>query len=69
MEIGHDKNVDWWSLGILIYEMVTGIVPYSDRNVYIVYQNILQKPIDNFLKSSFSEDLKSLLKGLCTINP
>ena len=25
----HDKNVDWWSLGVLIYELVIGITPFE----------------------------------------
>lgn len=29
---GHDKAVDFWSLGILIYEMMNGVPPYvGDR--------------------------------------
>ena len=26
--VGHSKEVDWWSLGILLYEMIVGIPPF-----------------------------------------
>lgn len=29
---GHDKTVDWWALGILIYEMLIGVTPFFNRN-------------------------------------
>ena len=25
---GHDHTLDWWALGILIYEMIIGIPPF-----------------------------------------
>jgi len=30
MSIGHNHSVDWWALGILIFEMLAGYIPFSD---------------------------------------
>ena len=40
MSIGHNHGVDWWSLGILIYEMLAGYPPFYDKNPYEVYRRI-----------------------------
>jgi len=37
---GHDKAVDWWSLGILLYELTVGIPPFYSRNVNEMYNKI-----------------------------
>ena len=29
---GHDKSVDWWAVGILIYEMLIGVTPFYNKN-------------------------------------
>jgi serine/threonine protein kinase len=39
---GHSKPVDWWTLGILIYELNAGIDPFSDDDPMNIYQNILK---------------------------
>lgn len=42
---GHNKSVDWWSLGILIYEMVHGYPPFYDDNNLALYRKILSSPL------------------------
>ena len=37
---GHDKTVDWWALGILIYELLSGIPPFYDKDHSVMFENI-----------------------------
>ncbi|KAI1074702.1 Pkinase-domain-containing protein [Whalleya microplaca] len=40
---GYNKSVDWWSLGILIYEMLCGYTPFWDSGSPMkIYENILR---------------------------
>jgi protein kinase A len=38
---GHGKGVDWWTLGILIFEMLCGQPPFVDDDPMGIYQQIL----------------------------
>lgn len=59
--------IDWWALGILIFEMVVGSPPFHDLNMKRVIQDILKKPV--MMRDSFSKKLKSLLNGLLEKDP
>jgi len=39
----HGPAVDWWALGVCMYEFVTGIPPFNDESPEAVFANILQK--------------------------
>ncbi|KAH0570390.1 Kinase, AGC PKA [Spironucleus salmonicida] len=39
--IGHNKSTDWWSLGILTYELLCGVPPFYDDDAQAVCKKIL----------------------------
>ncbi|MBE3050421.1 protein kinase [Candidatus Bathyarchaeota archaeon] len=42
---GHTSAVDWWTLGILIYEMLYGTTPFKGKNRNATFANILREDI------------------------
>ncbi|RCI06517.1 serine/threonine protein kinase, AGC [Rhizopus stolonifer] len=40
---GHTSNVDWWTLGILVYEMLYGTTPFKGGNRNETFYNVLSK--------------------------
>ena len=39
--IGHGPEVDWWALGVCIFEFLTGAPPFSDDTPELIFKNIL----------------------------
>jgi serum/glucocorticoid-regulated kinase 2 len=62
---GYTKSVDWWTLGVLLYEMMTGLPPFYDENTNEMYRKILQD--DLRFPQDMSESAKSLLCGVSTV--
>jgi len=61
---GHGKGVDWWTLGILMYEMLVGDPPFLDDDPMGIYQQILTGKV-RFTRS-YDKGAKSLTKRLLT---
>ncbi|KPP75335.1 Serine/threonine-protein kinase greatwall-like [Scleropages formosus] len=41
----HDFMVDWWALGVCLFEFLTGVPPFNDETPQLVFQNILNRDI------------------------
>jgi len=42
---GYTNVVDWWTLGILLYEMLTGLPPFYSEDQNEMYQRILEEDL------------------------
>jgi len=63
---GHDKAVDFWSFGVLIYEMLAGYAPFESQSESDRYDKVLRGTL-NF-PSSFDAITKDLITKLCTVD-
>ncbi|KAI2637427.1 Pkinase-domain-containing protein [Xylaria nigripes] len=62
---GYNKSVDWWSLGILIYEMLCGYTPFWDSGSPMkIYENILRGTVR--YPAYVHPDAQDLLERLIT---
>lgn len=60
----YNKSVDWWSLGVLIYEMLAGYTPFYDTTPMKTYEKILSGKIH--FPSFLHPDVIDLLSRLIT---
>eukprot|EP01039_Chlorochromonas_danica_P010102 gene10102-11182_t len=64
---GHGRAVDWWSLGALLYEMITGLPPFYSRNRETMFEKIMKAELT--FPAHVSENARSLLSHLLVRDP
>jgi protein kinase A len=69
--IGHDRAVDYWSLGCLIYEMLFGTTPFYEKGIDQkgLFRNIVRGNWDIPRNSKLSKNARNLISGMLQRKP
>jgi len=64
---GHGMAVDWWALGVLVYELLSGAAPFTGATSMRVYQRILAGRVS--FPAGMRASAKELIGKLLVANP
>lgn len=64
---GHGKTADWWSVGVLMFEMLSGTLPFKGKNKQAVQKAICSEKVK--VPNYFLPDAVGLIKGLLAKDP
>ncbi|KAF8336558.1 uncharacterized protein EI90DRAFT_3119810 [Cantharellus anzutake] len=65
----YSYEVDWWSFGTMLYEMLSGITPFWANNHSDMYVRVLQDELQFPEDKAMDQDTKSLIRGLLQRSP
>lgn len=68
-QVGYNRAVDWWALGILAFAMMAARLPFDSPEVMQVYRNIVKGFRKELFPDDFSENLIEFVKNLCRKKP
>lgn len=67
---GHGPQVDWWALGVCLYEFMTGVPPFNDETPQAVFNNILSRNLEwPEGEEALSEEAVGAVEALLTMEP
>ncbi|MEW5318651.1 MAG: hypothetical protein WDW38_009857 [Sanguina aurantia] len=66
---GHGVEVDWWALGSILFELVTGVPPFNSETPEEIFDNILDRRITWPDEDEMSAECCDLVDRLLTPNP
>lgn len=69
LKVGHTYTVDYYCLGALLYELVTGLPPYYSHNTDEIYESILSEDLTFPNHVKITNELRDLLNSLLIKHP
>ena len=66
-EKGHDERVDIWCIGVLLFELITGTVPFQGNDIDTLKNNILRLKIS--WPRDINTDAKNLISKILKLDP
>lgn len=69
----YSKSIDWWALGILIYQLLYGTLPFNDKNPKNLVKKIKEAevifPEEESSVNAISENCKNFIRECLTKDP
>ena len=69
LDKGCNRPADWWSLGVLVYELLFGVPPFYSKDVQEMYKKTLLNPLKFSGKIMISPEAKDFIAGLLVKAP
>lgn len=67
---GHGATADWWSVGVILFELIVGIPPFNAEHPQIIFDNILNRKIPwPQVPDEMSPEAQDLIDRLLTEDP
>ncbi|GFZ03431.1 protein kinase superfamily protein [Actinidia rufa] len=67
---GHGATADWWSVGVILFELIVGIPPFNAEHPQIIFDNILNRNIPwPRVPEEMSYEARDLIDRLLTEDP
>ncbi|KAJ0788883.1 putative protein kinase AGC-MAST family [Helianthus annuus] len=67
---GHGTSADWWSVGVILFELIVGIPPFNAEHPQMIFDNILNRNIPwPAVPEEMSPEAQDLIDQLLTEDP